>query len=178
MPKRSPRISAAFNIHNRRMTDAEVLGTARAVLRVLLSKMEGPPTELASWKNLARALGIRVFGFYGSPGEPSAYYDYSEYGRGKALGSFPAPKLFYNLRAPLQWRIFLIIHELAHHISAQWPDSSFPKAATERYDDIRQSAQHRVARAVEDLVWLAFFCAEDTNLCLDKSEEIEEEDND
>ncbi|MCX6365181.1 MAG: hypothetical protein NTX57_00505 [Armatimonadetes bacterium] len=166
MAKRSPRISDAFSLHNRRMTDAEIRDTARGVMRILLAKLEGDPTNIQSWLDLARSLGIRVIGFYGPRGEALAYYDNSEYEKGKSLGPFPSPRLVYNLCAPLEWRIFLILHEVAHHVGAQWPGSAFPKAATERYDDIRQTAQHRVACAVEELFYDTFFCASQTNISL------------
>lgn len=164
MAKRSPRISDAFSLHNRRMTDAEIRDTARGVMRILLAKLEGDPTNIQSWLDLARSLGIRVIGFYGPRGEAIAYYDNSEYEKGRSFGPFPSPRLVYNLCAPLEWRIFLILHEVAHHVGAQWPGSAFPKAATERYADIRQTAQHRVACAVEELFYEAFFCSPRANL--------------
>jgi hypothetical protein len=167
-------MSDAFGLHQRRMSDAEITETARGVMRVLLARLEGPPTQLKSWIGLARAYGIRVIGFYGPPGEALAYYDNSEYQkRGKSIGPFPAPRLLYNLCAPREWRIFLLIHEIAHHVGAQWPSSAFPKAATERYDDIRQSAQHRVACCVEELIWAAFFCSPETNLSLPETTDDE-----
>lgn len=125
-----------------RLTDNEITEIARGVMRTLLSKLEGSPDDLRSWVNLARSLGIKLFGYYGEPGDPPGYYD----------GSGEVPCIFYNLSAPKLLRMFYIIHELAHHVLVAWPGSAFPRAALERYDDDRKSVQHRVACRVEDLV--------------------------
>lgn len=122
------------------MTEAEITATARGVARVLLSKLEGEATDIDAWLALGRSLGLKLFGFYGKPSDPPGYYDGKE------------GLVFYNLKAPRHLRLRYIIHELAHHVLATWPGSKFPREALERYDDCRQSVQHRVARRVETMV--------------------------
>lgn len=122
------------------ITEEQITGIARSVARSLLSELEGDPTDLDAWRALGKAQGLKLFGFYGKPHDPPGYYDGKE------------GVVFYNIKAPREARRLYLIHELAHHVLATWPGSKFPREALERYDDNRQSVQHRVARRVETMV--------------------------
>ncbi len=39
-----------------------------------------------------------------------------------------------------------------YNMEATWPETTFPRASHECYDDDRQSVQHRIARRVEDVL--------------------------
>lgn len=164
MSKRFPRVSDAFGLHLRPMTDAEIAETARGVWRKLLSKLDGPPEDIQSWINLAKGFGLRVLGFKGEAGDPPGYYGSVEsQAQLSKLGVPPGPVLYYNVSLPYHERILVIIHELAHHVAATSPGSTWGRVAMERYDDNRHSAQHRVACCVEELARAAFFCVDEAN---------------
>ena len=128
-------------VRTRRRVSAETVETsARSVARVLLAKAEGPVDEPPTWLVVAKALGVRVLGFYGLPGDGPGYYEAA------------TQTVYYNLRAPKSERARYIVHELAHRILATWPGGGCQRVALERYDDDRQTVQHRVARRVEEIV--------------------------
>jgi hypothetical protein len=161
MSKRSPRISDAFNLHNRKMTDAEIEEIARGMFRALLSKLEGPPDEVQSWIDCAKKFGLVVRGFKAREGDPDGYYQHNQSGSGKTALGVPAPPvLYYNIKAPKEMRILIITHEIGHFLAASWPRSTWGRVALELYDDVRQSAQHRACVCMTRMVRDTFFCAE------------------
>ena len=123
-----------------RLPKVSVEEIAPGIARQILSQLEGPRDEVSTWVKAAEALGAVVYGFYGQPGDGPGFYD----GRRGII--------CYNLCASKEKRIRYLLHEIAHHALATWPGSRFPRIALERYDDDRQSVQHRVARRVEEIL--------------------------
>ena len=144
MPRRrTPRISDAFlyKTRTRRVRDENLTDIAQSVARVIHSHLEGNLLTADSWIVAARALGARVQAFR---------YDTSVQGfyRGGAI----QPVIYYNIAAPEHEKIRTIVHELAHHILATWPETVFPRTSWEYYQGDRQTTQHRIARLVEELL--------------------------
>ena len=84
------------------------------------------------------ALGAKVVRYKDRCGDPGFY-------------NWKNSTIYYNKEASALDCIRYIIHELAHHIVAQWRWAPL-RSGIERYDGNRQTAQHRIARRVEVLV--------------------------
>jgi hypothetical protein len=128
------------------MTDAEIYSTARHVAGQILAQVSPTADKYApqTWIDAADRLGCRVFRLRGdSSGE--GHYDFHAPG---------GPSIFYMHQPDDHpyWVCCRIVHELAHHWLVSERGSNFPKA-WERYDDNRETVQHRIARMVEDFVY-------------------------
>lgn len=137
--RRSPRDS--FKIKGR-LTDEQLKPTARRVASIIENALPDhlERTDPQAWADAAIALGCRVRRYKKQAGVGAGYYDAS------------IPMLIYQYEeSDLLGSCRRLIHELAHHVLAQWPRSVLA-AGLERYDDSRQSVQHRAARMVEELL--------------------------
>jgi Zn-dependent peptidase ImmA (M78 family) len=124
----------------RRVRREEIELVAQGAARVILSHTEGSLLEVETWILAARTLGAQVKAFRSRSGAPGFYKGGQQ------------PAIYYNLEASTPDRIRCLVHELAHHVLATWPDTAFPRTSCECYDDDRQSVQHRIARRVEEIL--------------------------
>jgi hypothetical protein len=130
-----------------RFTNDDIEVIAKSVVRIIragLAKHQDtsmPPIEnLAAWATAARELGARLVRFFGKEGDGVGYCD---------------PKhaiIYYDCLESDHDCIRYIAHELAHHVQIVMPRGMAPITGLERYDDNRQSVQHRVARRAEILL--------------------------
>jgi hypothetical protein len=127
----------------RRLTDEQVAAIARSIANAIRAQATGPLDDPKTWTDAAYRLGCKVRTYRHDPAVGPGYYDANAPG---------GPTLYYEstLNAPAACR--RVIHELAHHVQATWPGTRFRKAAPERYDDDRQTVQHRVAQRVEEIM--------------------------
>jgi hypothetical protein len=119
----------------KRKTRAEAIEDARKVARVIESHLKGSRDLVRTWADAAEALGCIVKVGRDSRGGPGFYI----------------PKdstMVYDARYSADVVVRLFAHELAHHVLAQWPGSTY-RRGWERYDDDRNTYQHWVADYAE-----------------------------
>ena len=138
MPRK--RRGFSYPLTSRRVRVEEIELVAQRVARVILSHVEGSLLLVETWTSAARTLGAQVKAFRSRSGAPGFYQGGQQ------------PVIYYNMEAPTPDRIRYIVHELAHHVLATWPDTAFPRTSCECFDDDRQTVQHRIARRVEDVL--------------------------
>lgn len=119
----------------------EVENGARIAAATIDAVTVGDRALVSTWVKSARELGASVMSFRSTKGldHDPGFYDWR------------TQRIFYNRAAPTDKCIRYIVHELAHHVVAQWRFSQL-RSGVERYDGNRQTLQHRIARRVEEIL--------------------------
>ena len=133
------RLFAADAIRLRRaLGQPDVEALAHRCARQIRRELTGPTDSLATWCDTARALGAQVCPL--SEDEPGpGYYDVEQ------------EKIFVNVYTDEATLSRRVVHELAHHVLIRFKIRP-RRRAEERYDDDRQTLEHRIARRVEELL--------------------------
>jgi hypothetical protein len=124
-----------------RYTQQDIDDIARSVVRIIKSNMpKGADfSVLDNWVTACSNLKTNVKVFYNKTDEPG-YYD-------------PASNTVYLHHELDEYvAIRIICHELAHHVQVIMPFMLASQTRLERYDDEKNSVQHRVARRVEEII--------------------------
>lgn len=119
-------------------TSTEIDGRARAVVAVIRGVARGPKDEAATWIKAARELGASVIRGTTKDGDPGLYNP-------------KTAQIIYDPRSDELTICRRIVHELAHHVQATYRIGAI-RRGVERYDDNRETLQHRIARRVEEIL--------------------------
>ncbi len=115
---------------------ALIVATIRRAVR-----QQGPIDQLKTWVLAAKELKYGVQRMKARKGDVElGLYDHI------------TRTIFYNGAAPKDKCIRYIAHELAHGVGIDLKGSRMPMTPMERFDDDRESFQHKVARRVEEIL--------------------------
>jgi hypothetical protein len=116
----------------------EVEGLAQTCARIIKAAHKGELWDVDAWKATARALGTKVLRLKTGDTGPGYY----------CAGS---KTIFLHPKAE-DWDLARrIVHELAHHVLLEY-NLRPRRRPVERFDDNRQTLEHRIAQRVELLV--------------------------
>jgi hypothetical protein len=124
-----------------RASDAEVNARARQVVAIINSAKNGPKDEAATWIKAARELNATVVKGTTKGDDPGLYWRRKS---GEGI-------IVYDPRADEAEICRRIVHELAHHVQSTYKISAL-RNGIERYNDDRETLQHRIARRVEEIL--------------------------
>ena len=119
-------------------TQTEIDGRARAVAAIIRSVATGPMTDIYVCVKAARELGATVIKGRTSGDDPGLYDP-------------KTARIIYDPRSDETECCRRIIHELAHHVQATYRIGAI-RRGVERYNDNRETLQHRIARRVEEIL--------------------------
>jgi hypothetical protein len=124
-----------------RVTKVNENDIARGVTRYIIAALgDRDKSSIDSWVLAAKELGARVQRFYGHTGDDPGYYDPQK------------STIYYDCLRPHWECLYTIVHELAHHVQTILPRKIVYATRLQRYDDNRQSVQHKVACLVEEML--------------------------
>lgn len=133
------RLFASDPIRLRRaLGQPEIEALARRCARQIRRELTGPTDSLRTWTDTARALGARVCPLSEDNPGPG-YYDVED------------EVIYVNVYSDEATVCRRLVHELAHHVLIHFKIRP-RRRAEERYDDDRQTLEHRIARRVEELL--------------------------
>lgn len=121
-----------------RYSKVDVEGDARKAARIIRSVLTGPVDSPRAWADAAEALGCKVIPGRSGDGAPGHYYGHCN-------------TMVYDPRHPAAMVCRFFAHELTHHVLVTWPGSVYRKG-WERWDDDRNTVQHRVATLAETML--------------------------
>jgi len=99
---------------------------------------KGPKDDVSTWIKAARELGATVIRGTTKEGDPGLYNP-------------KTAQIIYDPRSDEATLCRRIVHELAHHVQATYRIGGI-RRGVERYDDDRETLQHRIARRVEEIL--------------------------
>lgn len=127
-----------------RVSQKAIDAAAHLVADDLRRELLGSPQSPQTWQAVARQRGIDLVFHHSPDADRGIYYPEGPGGR-------PVILAYASLPPALLCRV--LVHELAHDVLEAWQPPRLPGMAdAERYDDDRQTVQHRVARRVEELL--------------------------
>lgn len=116
----------------------EIEALARQCVRQIKKEHTGPIDSADAWIETAKALGAEVYELDDDEPGPG-YYDVED------------REIYVNVYTD-EWTLCRrIVHELAHHVLIHFKIRP-RRRASERYDDDRQTLEHKIARRVEEIL--------------------------